>query len=76
MILDEDMTQNLRKELKELTEKNLEGRIDWSWISEKNKEMQNSTSKEDGELIALQDTRRKDTWTPATKSGWTLERMN
>ena len=25
MILDEDMTQNLRKELKELNEKNLEG---------------------------------------------------
>ena len=45
MILDEDMTQNLRKELKELNEKNLEGRIERIWISEKNEEMQNSTSK-------------------------------
>ena len=30
MILDEDMTQNLRKELKELNEKNLEGRVERS----------------------------------------------
>ena len=35
--------------------------------------MQNSTSKEYGELITLQDARRKDTWTPPTKSWWTLE---
>ena len=32
------------------------------WIAEKNEEMQNSTSKEYGELSALQDARRKDTW--------------
>ena len=35
--------------------------------------MQNSTSKEYGELIALRDARRKATWTPPTKSWWTLE---
>ena len=35
--------------------------------------MQNSTSKENKELIALRDARRKDTWTPPTKSWWTLE---
>ena len=29
--------------------------------------MQNSTSKEYGELIALRDARRKDTWTPPTR---------
>ena len=29
MILDEDMTQNLRKELEERNEKNLEGRVEW-----------------------------------------------
>ena len=33
------------EELKELNEKNLEGRIERIWISEKNEEMQNSTSK-------------------------------
>ena len=46
------------------------------WIAEKNEEMQNSTSKESEELFALRDARRKDTWTPPTKSWWTLERMN
>ena len=35
--------------------------------------MQNSTSKEYRGLIALRDARRKDTWTPPTKSWWTLE---
>ena len=43
------------------------------WIAENNEEMQNSTSKEHGELYALRDARRKDTWTPPTKSWWTLE---
>ncbi len=31
------------------------------WIAEKNEEMQNSTPKVYGELIALRDARRKDT---------------
>ena len=35
-----------------------------AWIAGKNKEMQNSTSKEYGELIALREIRRKDTWPP------------
>ena len=39
-----------------------------AWIAEKNEEMQNCTSKEYGELFALWDARRKDTWTPPTKS--------
>ena len=56
------------QELKELNEKNLEGRIERIWISKKNEEMQNSTSGENGELIALRDVRRKDTWTPPTKN--------
>ena len=38
-----------------------------AWISGDNEEMQNSTSKEYGELIALQDARTKDTWTPPTR---------
>ena len=42
-------------------------------IAEKNEEMQNSTSEENEELFALQDARRKDTWTPPTRSWWTLE---
>ena len=58
MKLDEDMTQNLRKELKELNEKNLEGKVKRIWISKKNEEMQNSTSEENEELFALQDGRR------------------
>ena len=37
------------------------------WIAEKNEEMQNSTSKEYEELIALRDARRKDTRTPWTR---------
>ena len=38
MILDEDMTQNLRKELKELNEKNLEGKVEWScWENQQRK---------------------------------------
>ena len=38
MILDEDMTQNLRKELKELNEKNLEGMTEWScWENQQQK---------------------------------------
>ena len=45
-----------------------------AWIAEKNEEMQNSTSTEYEELIALRDARRKDTWTPPTKSWWTLEK--
>ena len=44
------------------------------WLkAEKNEGMQNSTSKENGELIALRDARRKDTWTPPTKSWWDLK---
>ena len=42
-------------------------------MAEKNEEMQNSTSGENEELFALRDARRKDTWTPPTKSWWTLE---
>ena len=64
------------KELNELNEKNLEGKVERIWISEENEEMQNSTSKQYGELIALWGARKKDTWTPPTKSWWTLERMN
>ena len=52
---------------KELNEKNLAGKVEQSWISEKNEEMQNSNWKEYGELIALRDARRKDTWTPPTR---------
>ena len=38
MILDEDMTQNLRKELKELNEKNLEGKVERScWENQQRK---------------------------------------
>ena len=73
MTLDEVNNTMSPEELKELNEKNLEGRIEQIWISEKNEEMQNSTSKEKEELFALQDARRKDTWTPPTKSWWTLE---
>ena len=51
MILDEDMTQNLQKEFKELNEKNLEGRVERIWISEKNEEMQNFTLEENEELF-------------------------
>ena len=58
---------------REFNEKNLEGKVERIWISEKNEEMQNSTSEENEELFALQDTRRKDTWTPPTRSWWTLE---
>ena len=76
MILDEDTTQNLRKELKELNEKNLEGRIERIWISEKNEEMQNSTSEENEELFALRDARRKDIWTPPKKFLMNSWRMN
>ena len=76
MILDEDMTQNLRKELKELNEKNLEGKVERIWISEKNEEMQNSTSEENEKLFALRDARRKDTWTPPTRILMNSWRMN
>ena len=46
MILDEWNNTKPLEELKELNEKNLEGRIERIWISEKNEEMQNSTSEE------------------------------
>ena len=97
MALDEMNNAMPPEELKELNEKNLEGRIEWScwenqqwknklivdlsktsqhltwnytttvWITEKNEEMQNSTSEEKEELFALRDARRKDTWTPPTR---------
>ena len=93
--------------MKELNEKNLEGRIEWSywenqqhnnklvvelskqlktwgeimpqpkaWISEKNEEMQNSTSKEYGELVTLRKSRRKDTWAPSIRILMNTWRMN
>ena len=46
MILDDINNAMPPEELKELNEKNLEGRVRRIWISEKNEEMQNSTSKE------------------------------
>ena len=47
-----------------------------AWISGNNEEMQNSTSKGYGELIALWDARRKILELLEQESWWTLERMN
>ena len=47
-----------------------------AWVAEKKEEMQNSTSKEYGELIALRDARREDTWTPPTRIFMNTWRMN
>ena len=61
MILDEDMTQNLRKELKEkLNEKNLEGLNGFEYLR-RTKKCKTPLQKKNGELIALRDARRKDT---------------
>ena len=59
MTLDEMNNAKPPKELKEWNDMNLEGRVERIWISEKNEEMQNSNSKENEELLALRDTRRK-----------------
>ena len=46
MTLDEMNDAMPPEELKEWNEKDLEGRVEQIWISEKNEEMQNSTSDE------------------------------
>ena len=76
MALDEMNNAMPPEELKELNEKNLEGRIERIWISEKNEEMQNSTSEEIEELIALWDARREDIWTLPTRILMNTWRMN